>query len=81
MTIKSLIALACALTAAAGAHAANQLQASMTLVGPDGTGKPIGVVTITESKSGLPSPFSSTRCWASQAMELLLPDPAECWMR
>ena len=53
MTIKSLIALACALTAAAGAHAANQLQASMTLVGPDGTGKPIGVVTITESKSGL----------------------------
>ncbi len=53
MTIKSLIALACALTAAAGAQAANQLQASMTLVGPDGTGKPIGVVTITESKSGL----------------------------
>ncbi|GAA5013664.1 superoxide dismutase family protein [Massilia kyonggiensis] len=53
MTIKSLIALACALTAAAGAHAADQLQASMTLVGPDGTGKPIGVVTITESKSGL----------------------------
>ena len=53
MTIKSLIALACALSAAAGAHAANQLQASMTLVGPDGTGKPIGAVTITESKSGL----------------------------
>ena len=53
MTIKSLIVLACALTAAAGAQAANQLQASMTLVGPDGTGKPIGVVTITESKSGL----------------------------
>ena len=53
MTIKSLIALACALSAAAGAHAADQLQASMTLVGPDGTGKPIGAVTITESKSGL----------------------------
>lgn len=53
MTIKSLIALACALTAAAGAHAADQLQASMTLVGPDGTGKPIGVVTVTESRSGL----------------------------
>ncbi len=53
MTIKSLIALACALSAAAGAYAADQLQASMTLVGPDGTGKPIGRVTITESKSGL----------------------------
>ena len=53
MTIKSLIALACALSAAAGAYAADQLQASMTLVGPDGTGKPIGAVTITESKSGL----------------------------
>ncbi|PQO89739.1 superoxide dismutase [Cu-Zn] SodC2 [Massilia phosphatilytica] len=53
MTIKSLIALACALTAAAGAHAAGQLQASMTLVGPDGTGKPIGGVTIAESTNGL----------------------------
>jgi len=53
MTIRSLVALACALAAAAGAHAADQLQASMTLVGPDGTGKPIGAVTITESKSGL----------------------------
>jgi Cu-Zn family superoxide dismutase len=53
MTIKSLIALVCALAAATGAHAADQLQASMTLVGPDGTGKPIGAVTITESKSGL----------------------------
>jgi len=53
MTIKSLIALACALAAATGAHAADQLQASMTLVSPDGTGKPIGHVTIAESQSGL----------------------------
>lgn len=53
MTCKSLIALACALAAATGAHAADQLQASMTLVGPDGTGKPIGAVTVTESQSGL----------------------------
>jgi Cu-Zn family superoxide dismutase len=53
MTFKSLIALACALTAAAGAQAADQLRAPMTLVGADGTGKMIGSVTITESKSGL----------------------------
>ena len=53
MTPKSLIALACALTAAAGAHAADQLQAPMTLVSPEGTGKMIGHVTITESRSGL----------------------------
>jgi Cu-Zn family superoxide dismutase len=53
MTIRSFVALACALAAAAGAQAADQLQASMTLVGPGGTGKPIGVVTITESRSGL----------------------------
>lgn len=53
MTSKSLIALACALTAAAGAHAADQLQAPMTLVSLEGTGKMIGHVTITESRSGL----------------------------
>jgi Cu-Zn family superoxide dismutase len=53
MTLKSLIALACALTAAAGAHAADQLHAPMTLVSADGTGKMIGHVTITESRSGL----------------------------
>jgi Cu-Zn family superoxide dismutase len=39
--------------AAPGAHAADQLQAAMSLVGPDGTGKPIGGVTVTESKGGL----------------------------
>jgi Cu-Zn family superoxide dismutase len=50
-----LIALsfASAFTALGTAHAATQLQAPMTLVGPDGTGKMIGHVTITESKSGL----------------------------
>jgi len=53
MTLKSLIALACALTAAAGAHAADQLHAPMTLVSADGTGKMIGSVTITESSGGL----------------------------
>jgi Cu-Zn family superoxide dismutase len=53
MKTRSLIALACALTAAAGAHAASQLQAPMTLVSADGTGKMIGHVTITESRSGL----------------------------
>ena len=53
MTPKSLIALACALGAAAGAHAADQLQAPMTLVNFEGTGKMIGHVTITESRSGL----------------------------
>jgi len=53
MTPKSLIALACVLTAAAGAHAADQLQAPMTLVSLEGTGKMIGHVTITESRSGL----------------------------
>jgi Cu-Zn family superoxide dismutase len=53
MTRKSLIALACALAAATGAHAADHLQASMTLVSPDGTGKPIGAVTVTESQGGL----------------------------
>jgi len=53
MKTRSLIALACALTAAAGAHAASQLQAPMTLVSADGTGKMIGHVTITESGSGL----------------------------
>ena len=45
--------LACTLLAAFTAHAAPQLQAPMTLVGPDGTGKMIGHVTITESKGGL----------------------------
>lgn len=35
------------------AHAADQLQAPMTLVGPNGTGKMIGHVTVTESRSGL----------------------------
>lgn len=55
MTSKSLRALlACALAcAAAGTFAADQLQAPMTLVTPDGVGKPIGNVTITESASGL----------------------------
>ena len=53
MTLKSLIALACALTAAAGAHAADRLHAPMTLVSADGTGKMIGSVTITESSGGL----------------------------
>jgi Cu-Zn family superoxide dismutase len=53
MTLKSLIALACALTAAAGAHAADRLHAPMTLVSTDGTGKMIGSVTITESSGGL----------------------------
>jgi Cu-Zn family superoxide dismutase len=53
MTLKSLIALACALTAAAGAHAADQLHAPMTLVSADGTGKMIGSVTVTESSNGL----------------------------
>lgn len=53
MTLKSLIALACALTAAAGVQAADQLQAPMTLVSTDGTGKMIGSVTITESANGL----------------------------
>jgi Cu-Zn family superoxide dismutase len=53
MTLKSLIALACAFAAAGGAHAADQLQASMTLVSPEGTGKPIGAVTVTESQGGL----------------------------
>ena len=53
MTGKSLIALACALAAVAGAHAAEQLQAPMTLVNADGTGKMIGHVTVAESPSGL----------------------------
>jgi Cu-Zn family superoxide dismutase len=55
MTIRSLGALlACTLaTAAAGACAADQLQAPMTLVDANGTGKMIGTVTIAESKSGL----------------------------
>lgn len=35
------------------AHAADQLQAPMTLVGPNGVGKMIGHVTVTESRSGL----------------------------
>lgn len=50
--------LACTLATAAiattaGANAADTLQAQMTLVNADGTGKPIGNVTIAESKSGL----------------------------
>jgi Cu-Zn family superoxide dismutase len=54
MTIRLLSAAAVAvLLAASGAHAADQLQASMNLVGPTGTGKTIGTVTITESKGGL----------------------------
>jgi superoxide dismutase, Cu-Zn family len=57
MSTRSLAALlACALaTAAAGAAAqsADKLQAPITLVNADGTGKMIGNVTITESKSGL----------------------------
>ena len=39
------------------------------------------VTTMIESKTGCPSFFSSTSWWASQAIELLLPDPAECWIR
>jgi superoxide dismutase, Cu-Zn family len=53
MTYQSLIVLACALTAAAGAQAADQLHAPMTLVSADGTGKMIGSVTVSESASGL----------------------------
>jgi superoxide dismutase, Cu-Zn family len=53
MTYQSLIALACALTAAAGVQAADQLQAPMTLVSAAGTGKMIGNVTVAESSSGL----------------------------
>jgi len=57
MTTRSLGALlACALvTAAAGAAAqsTDKLQAPMTLVNADGTGKMIGNVTITESAKGL----------------------------
>nr|WP_314544628.1 superoxide dismutase [Cu-Zn] SodC [uncultured Massilia sp.] len=48
--------LACALAAAAAgaaAQSADKLQAPMTLVTPDGTGKMIGNVTITESSKGL----------------------------
>jgi Cu-Zn family superoxide dismutase len=49
-----LLACACAALALAGAaRAADQLHAPMTLVGPDGTGKMIGSVTIAESKDGL----------------------------
>ena len=57
MTTRSLAALmACVLaTAAAGAAAqsTDKLQAPMTLVNADGTGKMIGNVTITESAKGL----------------------------
>ena len=57
-TQRTLIACAfAAVTAAFGvqaAHAAaNQLQAQMTLVDANGTGKSVGNVTITESKTGL----------------------------
>jgi Cu-Zn family superoxide dismutase len=53
-TFASLLACAgAALALASGAHAADQLHAPMTLVGPDGTGKMIGSVTVTESKDGL----------------------------
>jgi Cu-Zn family superoxide dismutase len=47
------ITLLSAFTTVGAAHAADQLQAPMTLVSPEGTGKMIGHVTITESKSGL----------------------------
>jgi Cu-Zn family superoxide dismutase len=57
MTIRSLGALlACALaTAATGALAqsTDKLDVPLTLVSPDGPGKAIGSVTITESKTGL----------------------------
>jgi superoxide dismutase, Cu-Zn family len=46
-------ALVSAFTAIGSAHAADQLQAPMTLVDGTGTGKMIGNVTITESKEGL----------------------------
>jgi len=47
------VTLAFLLACAGAAHAADQLHAPMTLVGPDGTGKMIGTVTISESKDGL----------------------------
>ena len=39
------------------------------------------VTTMTESKSVSPSRSRPIIWWASQAMELDLPLPAECWMR
>ena len=39
------------------------------------------VTTITESKTTSPSRSSPISWWASQAMELDLPLPAECWIR
>jgi len=53
MTTRSLAILLACTFAAAGAHAADQLHAPMTLVSPDGTGKMIGSVTVAESKDGL----------------------------
>jgi len=52
---RTLIActLVSAFTALGSAHAADQLQASMTLVDGSGTGKNIGNVTVMESKGGL----------------------------
>jgi Cu-Zn family superoxide dismutase len=48
-----ICSLVSAFTALGSAHAADQLQASMTLVDGTGTGKPIGNVTVAESKGGL----------------------------
>ena len=39
------------------------------------------VTMMMESKAGAPSRVSPISWWASQAMELLLPLPAECWIR
>ena len=39
------------------------------------------VTTMIESKTGASSFARPISWWASQAMELLLPLPAECWMR
>ena len=39
------------------------------------------VTTMMESKTGAPPFASAISWWASHAMELLLPLPAECWMR
>jgi Cu-Zn family superoxide dismutase len=54
MKIRSITALLCVSATLAGyAHAADKLQAPMTLVNEKGVGKPIGSVTVTESKEGL----------------------------
>jgi Cu-Zn family superoxide dismutase len=49
----ALLLLSAGLVTTAQAQTGNKLQAPMTLVSPDGTGKMIGSVTVSESKSGL----------------------------